>query len=244
MRLFSVVSISATACVGILSFTVIAERCLAVDQNVIAKSTHATIQDERFTLVGVIAEGDGKGKGIAVIRDVIQNKTHTLKVGELLPGQLDLVLSKVSRQAVILHGHQNDILVGFNANTTKDNSTEKPESRGDSVASNSGTGDDYDDTESDSGSSGLFEKWYQNRGPAVLNGMPDSGSVRGLDVPEPIRSSRRYSRDVRIGGDDVSSQDSESDESTPDSTPPKRTEYSEAMRHLIDKYLNSDTPIP
>lgn len=243
MRFMSVVKARANAWAFLLSFLTVADHGLAVEQEVVLKSTHATIEDERFSLVGVIAEGDGKGKGIAVIRDGRQNKTHTLKVGELIPGERDLVLSKVSRQAVILHGNQNDIFVGFNANATRENVSDKPDSK--KVSINPLSDDDYDDEGPETGSSGLFEKWYQNRGPAVLNGRTEApGAVKSLDIPGPIRSSRGYSHNSKVDDDDGSSAYSEVDDTAADQTPPKRTEYSEAMRSLIDRYLNSDTPVP
>ena len=238
MRFLSIYVVRAYACTCVLGSVMIAERGFAVDQNVVAKSTHAVLQDERFSLVGVIAEGDGNGKGIAVIRDAKQNKTHTLKIGDVVPGQIDLTLAKVSRQAVILHGAQSDVFVGFNANATKDSTPDKLEPR--RVSMNAVNDDDDDeDVEVGAGSTGLFEKWYQNRGPAVLNGMAESPrSVKSLDVPGPIRSKKTYGRSAQSDYDDSD------DDSAYDQTPPTRTEYSDAMRNLIDKYLNSDTPIP
>lgn len=245
MSFLSILGARAFICACVFSSFLIAERSFAVDQNPIAKSSHNIIQDERFSLVGVIAEGDGNGKGIAVIRDATQNKTHTLKIGESVPGQGDLTLTKVSRQAVTLHGAQADILVGFNANAVNDSSPEALNPR--KIAANSSIDDDDDGGDIESGSTGLFEKWYQNRGPAVLNGMADSPrSIKRLDVPGPIRSRRSYGRSARTDFDEAGSTDDE--DSTPptnvDQSPPTRTEYSDAMRNLIDKYLNSDTPIP
>lgn len=219
-------------------------RVLATDQNGVANGIRATVVDERFSLVGVIAEGDGLGKGIAVIRDNQQGKTHTLKIGESIPGQASLVLTKVLRQIVILRGPTSNISVGFNATETgnRDDSKDKNSGR---VAVLSGDDED-DDGDAPQGSSGLFEKWYQNRGPAVLNpGSEQARSSKDFDIPSPIRS-RRIDRAKNGSVEDADSSVSEeiSSEEFDDDAPAAKVEYSDAMRNLIDKYLNSSTPIP
>lgn len=214
-------------------------RGFAVDQAGVTKSLQATVSDDRFSLIGVIAEGDGKGKGIAVIKDSKLDKTYTLKIGDAVPGQIDFVLQKVSRQAAILHGPTADISVGFNATQSKDGS------EGPGVDSNRPNltrvdDDDDGDPSVEYGSTGLFEKWYQNRGPAVLNRVTEGKMDPTIDLPSPIRTHTRY----RSSDDDMNSNGPITPRDDDADQPPTRVEYSEAMRALIDKYLNSNTPIP
>lgn len=197
---------------------------VAADQNVVSKSIQSQSFDERFSLVGVIAEGDGRGKGIAVIKDHKQNKTHTLRIGEAVPGQTDLVLTRVSRQVAVLHGTLADVFVGTDSGAARDSAVK----------------------ESDGESSGLFDKWYQNRAPAVF--PPVAEAKTSTDVPSPIRT-KNFERKVDaledVEADDHSNMelDSDDDPFESNSSAPTRVEYSDEMRALIDKYLNGETPV-
>ncbi len=218
----------------------------AADQQGVSKAIQKQVFDERFALIGVIAEGDGRGKGIAVIKDHKQNKTHTLKIGEVVPGQTDLTLTRVSRQVAVLHSSLSDIYVGVESATsreiktsTADTTDSKSEEAKDSNEDNDGDNDD---------ASGLFGKWYQSRGPAVLSegrlSRRSAGKDVDQDIPPPIRG-----RIERPRFDDSSSDDRETldsnigDDSFDPDAPPTRVEYSDEMRLLIDKYLSGDSPV-
>lgn len=225
----------------------------AVDENVIEKSLRNSRtyqnEDNRFSLVGVIAEGESGGKGIAVIRDLQKDKTHTLKIGEKVPGHPELTLTKVSRQVVVLHGAKSDIFVGTNLNSSaKSGDPNELDSEYALDADQKSMVYEPDDDDEDQETTGLFEKWYQNKGPAVLSPSSEMsnrnrshaqvGSV-DRDLPTPIRSSS----DENIHGRDSNSFDdaNASESGDDDQALPTRTEYSDAMRALIDSYLNGDS---
>jgi len=76
-----------------------------------AAAIDATRIAERFTLVGVIAEGNA---GVAVLRDLDSNRTFTLRTGQTVPSEPGLTLSSVGRRGVMLAG-QNEagVEVGY-----------------------------------------------------------------------------------------------------------------------------------
>ena len=218
----------------------------AADQQGVSKSIQKQVFDERFALIGVIAEGDGRGKGIAVIKDHKQNKTHTLKIGEVVPGQTDLTLTRVSRQVAVLHSSLSDIYVGVESATSREIKTSTADSM-DSKSDDAKNSNEDNDGENDD-ASGLFGKWYQSRGPAVLSEGRLSRRSSGKDIDQDTPSSIR-GRSERPRFDDSSSDDRETidsnygdDQFDPDA-PPTKVEYSDEMRLLIDKYLSGDAPV-
>jgi hypothetical protein len=222
----------------------IADSVRAADQRGVSKAIQKQVFDERFALIGVIAEGDGRGKGIAVIKDHKQNKTHTLKIGEVVPGQTDLTLTRVSRQVAVLHSSVSDIYVGVESATTRETRADSLDSK-DFTSDYANNSNDEEKDGDDDEASGLFDKWYQNRAPAVLSEgrlRRASDKETAQDVPSSIRG--RSERPRFDNNDDRNTLDSNaSDDRFDPDAPPTRVEYSDEMRLLIDKYLSGEAPV-
>ncbi len=169
---------------------------------------------DRFSLIGIIAEGDKKG--IAVLRDLSTGKTLTLRVGESLPDLPDVLLASVSRRYAVLTGQGRKIVVtsqGTSPGQKSDLANELPTQTGEPV-------------EVGSGGPGLFEIWYQNRKNRVFEDVADQ-------VPTAQRQEHQASDDQ---------DDDENAEGTAGSWDPapttKQTEYNRALKILIDKHLS------
>lgn len=184
----------------------------AVDMQPVSKSLEN--EDERYSLVGVIAEGGGKGgSGIAVIKDTQNRKTYTIKVGEPIPADPALRLMSVRRSQAVLEGQGKTIYVGVSSVGYND---DKP------TSSQTATMEVESGLEAKP-SRGLFERWYEGMTSPVLAPTAEALNHRRIETPEP-----ELDDDIQIDLDDDVARDA-------DETPTEPAQYKHDMRELMLK---------
>jgi hypothetical protein len=176
---------------------------LGADTEPVQKSLH-TLED-RYSLVGVIAEGSAKSKGIAVVKDRDSGKTYTLRVGDVVPDSPGLKLERVSRSLAIISGQGQSLNVVTGTSSYYEShdvlSGRSPESlhgRPDGITViETSTGEivtkkNVEPAVQDSEIS-LFDRWYMERGLPAANNSADGvkrsrsrGVHRQADNSDPI----------------------------------------------------------
>jgi hypothetical protein len=104
----------------------------------------------RVQLVGVIADGSGTNKGIAVIKDTETGRSYAIKTGDSLPGVSHIVLTNVQRDGLEFKSTGQKYVVRPFINT--DSTTKASELAAQNPADADQTTDQHDGP-------GLFEKW-------------------------------------------------------------------------------------
>ena len=135
---------------------------LAADNQPIERVIDDSKVMNRVQLVGVIADGSGNNKGIAVIKDTETGRSYAIKTGDSLPGVSHIVLTNVQRDGLEFKSYDQKYVVRPYINT---DSTAKA---ADLAAQNPANAEQPADQQE---GPGLFEKW------AVGATEGDAGSI-------------------------------------------------------------------
>jgi hypothetical protein len=135
---------------------------LAADNQPIERVIDDSKVMNRVQLVGVIADGSGNNKGIAVIKDTETGRSYAIKTGDSLPGVSHIVLTNVQRDGLEFKSYDQKYVVRPYINT---DSTAKA---AELAAQNPANAEQPDDQQE---GPGLFEKW------AVGATEGDAGSI-------------------------------------------------------------------
>lgn len=156
----------------------------------IQNSTSASIpvapKENRYRLIGVIANSKDFQNSIAVLRDRIAARSLTVKVGQIVPGSPNLVLDRVEKNVVVLKGNRETIEVratgdGDIAATSKPSKDVPVTSNQESIRF-----DTFANEVSDrKPEPGLLERWVLDKGRGVvLTPSHEAVSARRRQVDE------------------------------------------------------------
>lgn len=123
---------------------------LAADNQPIDRVIDDSKVMSRVQLVGVIADGSGNNKGIAVIKDVETGRSYAIRTGDSLPGVSHIVLTNVQRDGLEFKSTDQKYVVRPFINT--DSTAKASELAVQNPASADHPADQQDGP-------GLFEKW-------------------------------------------------------------------------------------
>lgn len=123
---------------------------LAADNQPIERGIDDSKVMSRVQLVGVIADGSGTNKGIAVIKDTETGRSYAIRTGDSLPGVSHIVLTNVQRDGLEFKSTDQKYVVRPFINT--DSTAKDSELAAQNPANADQTTDQNDGP-------GLFEKW-------------------------------------------------------------------------------------
>lgn len=135
---------------------------LAADNQPIERVIDDSKVMNRVQLVGVIADGSGNNKGIAVIKDTETGRSYAIKTGDSLPGVSHIVLTNVQRDGLEFKSYDQKYVVRPYINT--DSTANAAELAAQNPANAEQPADQQEGP-------GLFEKW------AVGATEGDAGSI-------------------------------------------------------------------
>ncbi|MCX6117822.1 MAG: hypothetical protein NT027_09785 [Proteobacteria bacterium] len=157
-------TVLATLCLS--SFSIIS---YAADEKGLKDQLNSSQMKTRFSLIGIISETGRNQKGIAVVLDKSTGKSLTVKVGEELIPQSQVMLKMVQRNRAVLSLNNQAWVVTHEETARNDDATKTTDTStsSDKISKVTRLDDDLNEQADakyylESDEPGLFERWYTN----------------------------------------------------------------------------------